>query len=78
MSRGVKVRIMAFLVLSAVGISLAAYLVGKFIGGGKSTLIAGVLGGMVSSTATTAGVSRRSKAEGSAGISLAAITLIAS
>ena len=66
------------MVVLIVGISLAAYLVGKFIGGAKSAVIAGVLGGLVSSTAATASVSRRSRAEGSAGIVLAAIIVTAS
>ena len=66
------------MVVLIVGISLAAYLVGKFIGGAKSAVIAGILGGLVSSTAATASVSRRSRAEGAAGIVLAAIIITAS
>jgi uncharacterized membrane protein (DUF4010 family) len=66
------------MVVLIVGISLAAYLVGKFMGGAKSAAIAGVLGGLVSSTAVTASVSRRSRGEGSAGTVLAAIVLTAS
>jgi uncharacterized membrane protein (DUF4010 family) len=66
------------MVVLIVGISLIAYLVGKFIGGAKSAVIAGILGGLVSSTAATASVSRRSRAEGSAGIVLAAIVVTAS
>jgi uncharacterized membrane protein (DUF4010 family) len=66
------------MVVLIVGISLAAYLVGKFMGGAKSAAIAGILGGLVSSTAVTASVSRRSRAEGSAGTVLAAIVLTAS
>lgn len=66
------------MVVLIVGMSLIAYLVGKFIGGAKSAAISGILGGMVSSTAVTASVSRRSRAEGSAGTVLAAIILTAS
>lgn len=65
------------MVVLIVGISLAAYLVGKFIGGAKSAVISGILGGLVSSTAATASVSRRSRAEGAAGIVLAAIVATA-
>lgn len=49
------------MVVLIVGISLAAYLVSKFIGGRKGALLSGVLGGLISSTATTAGMARRSK-----------------
>lgn len=66
------------MVVLIVGISLAAYLAGKFLGGTKGSVLAGILGGMISSTATTASVSRRSKAEGTAHLSLAAIVLTAS
>ena len=66
------------MVVLIVGMSLAAYLAGKFLGGTKGSILAGVLGGMISSTATTASVSRRSKAEGTAHLSLAAIVLTAS
>ena len=50
------------MVVLIVGISLAAYLASKFIGGRKGAVLSGVLGGLISSTATTAGVARRSKA----------------
>lgn len=66
------------MVVLIVGISLAAYLVGKFLGGTKGTALTGVLGGLISSTATTASLARRSRDHGACGISLAAITLIAS
>jgi len=65
------------MVVLIVGISLAAYLVGKFLGGTKGTALTGVLGGLISSTATTASLARRSRDHGACGISLAAITLIA-
>jgi uncharacterized membrane protein (DUF4010 family) len=66
------------MVVLIVGTSLAAYLVGKFLGGTKGTALTGVLGGLISSTATTASLARRSRDHGACGISLAAITLIAS
>jgi len=66
------------MVVLIVGISLAAYLVGKFMGGNKGSALAGIFGGLISSTATTASLARRSHVAGSCGISLAAIILIAS
>lgn len=66
------------MVVLIVSISLAAYLAGKFIGGTKGAVLSGVLGGLISSTATTASLARRSNDTGANGISLAAITLIAS
>ena len=66
------------LVVLIIGISLAAYLTGKFLGGNKSTLIAGILGGLISSTATTASVARRSDSQPSGSKSFAVIALIAS
>jgi len=66
------------MVVLIIGISLAAYLAGKFLGGGKGVAVSGVLGGLISSTATTASLARRSRAEGSSGLALAAIALIAS
>ena len=66
------------MVVLIVGISLAAYLVGKFMGEGKSVAVAGVFGGLISSTATTASMARRSKVPGACTLSLAAMTVIAS
>jgi uncharacterized membrane protein (DUF4010 family) len=66
------------MVVLIVGISLAAYLAGKFLSGTKGTALTGILGGLISSTATTASLARRSRDKGACGISLAAITLIAS
>lgn len=66
------------MVVLIVGISLTAYLVGKFLGGSKGSVIAGILGGMISSTATTASVARRSRDSGAGSLALAAITLTAS
>ena len=67
-----------FMVVLIVGISLAAYLVGEFFGGAQGAAMAGLLGGLISSTATTASLARRSRAPTSCGLTLAAITLMAS
>ena len=48
------------MVVLIVGISLVAYLVGKFIGPNRGMLASGLLGGLISSTATTASLSRQS------------------
>lgn len=66
------------MVVLIVGISLAAYLAQKFLGGTRGAALAGLFGGLISSTATTASLARRSQDRGECGISLAAITLIAS
>ena len=66
------------MVVLIVGISLAAYLAGKFLGGAKGAALAGLFGGLISSTATTASLARRSGDRGASGITLAAISLIAS
>ncbi len=66
------------MVVLIVGISLAAYLAQKFLGGNKGAALAGLFGGLISSTATTASVARRSHERGACGICLAAIALIAS
>ncbi|MFN7565398.1 MAG: MgtC/SapB family protein [Prosthecobacter sp.] len=66
------------MVVLIVGISLAAYLTGKFFGAGKGTALAGFFGGLVSSTATTASLARRSRDAGACGLCLAAMALIAS
>lgn len=51
------------LVVLVVGISLAAYLVHRVLGGNRGTLVAGLLGGLISSTATTASFSRAAKSQ---------------
>ena len=66
------------MVVLIVGISLAAYLAGKFLGGARGAALAGVLGGLISSTATTASLARRSRHRNTNGMGLAAIMLIAS
>ena len=48
-----------WMVVLIVGINLAGYLAYRFLDPGKSLLITGVLGGLISSTATTASLSRK-------------------
>lgn len=66
------------LVVLIVAISLAAYLASKYLGGKKGALVSGLLGGMISSTATTASAARRSKANPGASRAFALIVMIAS
>ena len=66
------------MVVLIVGISLAAYLVGKFFDGAKGAALTGILGGLISSTATTASLARRSNQTGACGLCFAAMALIAS
>ncbi len=64
------------MVVLIVGISLAAYLAGKFLGPTKGTAVAGIFGGLISSTATTVSLARRSKNPASHSPALAAMALI--
>ena len=48
------------MVVLIVGISLAAYLAAKFLGERRSMIVGGLLGGLISSTATTASLARQS------------------
>jgi uncharacterized membrane protein (DUF4010 family) len=66
------------MVVLIVGISLAAYLVGKIVGPRKGVLVSGFLGGMISSTATTASLSRQSKQTKNGAKLLALVIMIAS
>lgn len=66
------------MVVLIVGISLAAYLIGKFIGPNKGLLASGLLGGLISSTATTASLSRQSKDTKASSALLAVVIMIAS
>lgn len=50
-----------WMVVLIVGLSLAGYVAYKLFGSGAGTVLAGILGGLVSSTATTASFSRRSR-----------------
>jgi uncharacterized membrane protein (DUF4010 family) len=70
---------MWLLVVLVVGISLAAYVVQRVWGQQRGLLLAGVLGGLVSSTATTAALARRTREHTSlAGIATSAIFLATS
>lgn len=66
------------MVVLMIGISLASYLVAKFIGGHRGAVLSGILGGMISSTATTAGIARRSKTTPESSRAGALIVMIAS
>jgi uncharacterized membrane protein (DUF4010 family) len=66
------------MIVLVVGISLTGYLAGKFLGCDRGALLAGLLGGLVSSTATTASVARRSQGRGAGSLELAAVCVIAS
>lgn len=66
------------LVVLMVGISLAAYLAAKFIGGQRGAVLSGVLGGLISSTATTASIARRSKTAPQSSRACALIVMVAS
>lgn len=54
------------MVVLIVSISLISYLVSKFVGADKGSVVAGLLGGLISSTATTVSTSRRA-AKGNVG-----------
>lgn len=49
------------MVVLIVGISLAAYVAHRFVGADVGTVVAGVLGGLISSTATTVSYARRTR-----------------
>lgn len=66
------------MVVLIVGISLVAYLVSKFIGPQRGVLASGVLGGLISSTATTASLSRQSREPAAAARVLGLVVMISS
>ncbi len=55
------------MVVLMVGISLGGYLIYKFVGSRIGVLLIGILGGSISSTATTASFSRRTRSRGQRG-----------
>lgn len=65
------------MVILVTGISLAGYLLVKIFGGRKGTLFEGLVGGLVSSTAVTLSLSRRSRAGTVSGRRLAAVGIVA-
>jgi len=65
------------MVIVVSGISLAGYLMAKILGSNKGTLLAGILGGLVSSTAVALSVSRRTREQPGNGHVVAAVGIIA-
>ncbi len=66
------------LVVLIVGISLAAYLVHQLVDAEKSAVLGGILGGLISSTATTVSYARQTRAEPALAPFAALVVLIAS
>jgi len=65
------------MVVLVTGISFAGYLLSKILGTGKSSFLVGVVGGLVSSTAVTLGLARRSREKPGGANTLAAVGIIA-
>lgn len=65
------------MVVLVVGIALAGYIVYKFIGGRAGLLLSGVLGGVISSTATTVSAARQAALSAGAVPAAALVTVIA-
>ena len=63
------------MVVLIVGISMAAYVVYKLVGPGAGAILGGVLGGLISSTATTVSYARLTKSDGSL-VHLAALVIL--
>jgi uncharacterized membrane protein (DUF4010 family) len=72
---GVSPRSLVILVIMLASISFVGYVAVRLIGGGRGDLVAGAVGGLVSSTASTLAMARQSRAvaEGSAGPAAGAI-----
>ena len=66
------------MVVLIVGISMGAYVAFKLFGSRSGTLVAGVMGGLISSTATTVSLSRRSRSAPPVAASAAVVIMIAS
>lgn len=66
------------MVVLIVGISLAGYVLYKSLGARAGTLLGGVLGGLISSTATTASYARRAKRNQTLAPQIALVVMIAS
>lgn len=67
-----------WMVVLIVGLSLAGYVAYKILGANAGAALGGVLGGMVSSTATTASYARRTREEPEGGRLAAMVVMIAS
>ncbi|MEO5585511.1 MAG: DUF4010 domain-containing protein [Flavobacteriales bacterium] len=65
------------MVILVSGISLAGYLAAKIFGANKGTLLAGIVGGLVSSTAVTLSLSKRSREQPNGPHIVAAASIIA-
>lgn len=65
------------MVVLVTGISLAGYLLAKILGPRKGTLLAGIVGGLVSSTAVTLSLSRRTRHQPAGPHVVAAVGIIA-
>ncbi len=63
------------MVVLIVGISLSGYVAYKFLGARAGTLLGGIIGGLISSTATTVSYARRT-AENAGGAALAALVIV--
>lgn len=66
------------MVVLVVGLSLGAYLISRFVGEHAGVILTGILGGIISSTATTVSSARRAAAEPASTRSMAVIIMIAS
>lgn len=66
------------MVVLVVGLSLGAYLISRFVGEHAGIILTGILGGIISSTATTVSSARRAAAEPASTRSMAVIIMIAS
>lgn len=66
------------MVVFIVGISVGSYLVSRLFGSGAGTLISGVLGGLISSTATTISYAGRSRSSPDASPLAAVVIIVAS
>lgn len=66
------------MVVLIVGISLAAYVARLLMGAGLGVILAGVLGGLISSTATTVSYARRARAGGDEAAGSSIVLMVAS
>nr|HOP41744.1 DUF4010 domain-containing protein [Geobacteraceae bacterium] len=66
------------MVVLIVGISLSGYLASRYLGSRTGLVVSGILGGLISSTATTVSYSRRSKLDSEGSAMAALVTMIAS
>jgi uncharacterized membrane protein (DUF4010 family) len=72
---GVRPRELWFMVLLVSGLNFAGYLARRAVGSAGGTAVAGMMGGLISSTAVTLSFSRQSREEGVAGSALALGTI---